>query len=232
MKMGTVLLFACGWLAGCGDSLLDQLTSGGGCGAADNVDGFEGRCPNEQLACELGYFDRDGVSSNGCEGMLQQSREYSLFALNTGGMISMTINEFEMNNATAGGGVAIAGPACTAFSTTPCSYDVLALQIGIPSFRFDSLWWSDGLLELPKPLPVIDDGSGLVIPPGSTFVASFVVGGQKRVVSQGTTQNGASIQTGGVGLTFTMESDLRLPFGGYAVEKASILVTGGLVATH
>jgi hypothetical protein len=225
------LLLACGWLAGCDESLLDQLTSGGGCSADDTVTGVRGRCPNDQLACELGYFDRDGVSANGCEGMLQQSSEYSVFALNTGGTILMTINEFDVNNITAGGGVAIAGPTCTASPTMPCSYDLLALQIGIPTFRFDTLWWSDGLLELPKPVPAIDSGEGLVIPPGSTFVASFEVGGQKRIVSQGTTQDGARIQIDGTLLTFTA-NDLRLPFGGYTVDKTTVLVTGGLVAAH
>jgi hypothetical protein len=108
---------------------------------------------------------------------------------------------------------------------------LLALQIGIPTFLFDTLWWSDGLLELPKPVPVIDSGEGLVIPPGSTFVASFEVGGQKRIVSQGTTQDGARIQIDGTLLTFTA-NDLRLPFGGYTVDKTTVLVTGGLVAAH
>jgi hypothetical protein len=172
------------------------------------------------------------MSSNGCEGMLQPSSEYSRFALDTGGMIIVTINEFELDNDTAGGWVAIAGPACTASPAAPCSYDLLVFQLGIPAFRFDGLEWTDGLLELPKPLPVVDSGEGLIIPAGSTFVASFVVDGQKRVVLQGTTVDGACIQTDGTRLTFTTGGDLRLPFGGATVEKMSILATGGLVAAH
>ena len=231
------MLFACGWLAGCDESLLDQLTSGGGCSADDAVNGVRGRCPNEQLACELGWFDRDGVSANGCEGMLQPSSEYSLFALDATGLVVMLINEYKMTASTTGGWIAIAGPACNAVPTTPCSYDLLALQIGMTGFTFDSLEWTDGLIELPKPMPVIDDGVGPIVPPGSTFVASFVIEGQKRVVSQGTTPHGAALLTNGLTngtrLTFsTGPGDLRLPFGGYTVEKMSIAVTGGLVSAH
>jgi len=225
MRMGAILPFACGWLAGCGESKLDQLTNGGGCSADDTVAGVRGRCPNEQLACALGWFDRDGASANGCEGVLQPSGDYSLFALNTHGMIHLTINGYEFDNDSAGGWVAFAGPACTASPTAPCSYDLLALQIGIPSFRFDGLEWTDGLLELPKPLSVIDNGQCLAVPPGSTFVASFEVGGQKRIVSQGTTQGGACIVTDGTSLTLMTDGDLRLPFGGYVVEEMGILVT-------
>jgi hypothetical protein len=234
MRTGTILLFACGWLAGCDESLLDQLTSGGGCSADDTVTGVIGRCPNEQLACELGWFDRDGVSANGCESTLQPSSEYSLFALDATGLVVMIINEYQMTASTTGGWVAIAGPACNAGPTTRCNYDLLALQSGMTGFTFDSLEWTDGLIELPKPMPVIDDGNGLIIPAGSTFVASFAIEGQKRVVSQGTTQttHGAvRITPNGTRLTFTISpADLRLPFGGYTVEKMSIAVNGGLTA--
>jgi hypothetical protein len=127
MKIGTALLFACGWLAGCGESKLDRLTSGGGCSADDTVAGVRGWCPNEELACARGWFDRDGEWANGCEGVLQPSSDYSLFALDTGGMIHLTINEYEFYNDSAGGWVAIAGPACTASPTAPCSYALLAL---------------------------------------------------------------------------------------------------------
>ncbi|HJX65150.1 MAG TPA: hypothetical protein VJ860_14510 [Polyangia bacterium] len=229
MRLAAILLFACGGLAGCGPSLLDQLTNGGGCSADDTV-GVRGRCPNEQLACEIGWFDRDGISANGCESMLQPSSEYSLFALDTGATIWMTINEYEFGNDSAGGWVAIAGPACTALPATPCRYDLLAFQIGIRSFRFDGLQWTDGLLELPKPLPVVDNGQGLIIPPGSTFVASFVIEGHKRVVSQGTGVEGANVQSNGTSLTLTTGGDLRLPLGGYVVEKMSMQIPGQLVA--
>jgi hypothetical protein len=75
MRTVSILLFACGWLAGCGESKLDQLTNGGGCSADDTVAGVRGRCPNEQLARALGWFDRDGASANGCEGVLQPSSD-------------------------------------------------------------------------------------------------------------------------------------------------------------
>lgn len=38
MRTGAVLLFACGWLAGCDESLLDQLTGGGGSTLATSGD--------------------------------------------------------------------------------------------------------------------------------------------------------------------------------------------------
>jgi hypothetical protein len=229
--MGAILLFACVWLAGCDKSLLDQLTSGGGCRADDTVTGVRGRCPNEQLACDLGSFDRDGVASNGCEGMLQPSSDYSLFALDPAGVAVMIINEYQTAASTTGGGwVAIAGPACTPQLTTSCSYDLLALQIGLSDFIFDSLSWADGLIEVPKPMPVVDDGNGIFIPDGSTFVASFVVGGQKRVVSQGTTFGKIWMSPGETKLTLTIDGQLRFPFGGYTVDGMSITVNGAVTA--
>jgi hypothetical protein len=82
---------------------------------------------------------------------------------------------------------------------------------------------------------VIDDGVGPIVPPSSTFVASFVIEGQKRVVSQGTAPHGAAILTNeltnGTRLTFTISpGDVQFPFGGYTVEEMSIAVTGGLTA--
>ena len=55
----------------------------------------------------------------------------------------------------------------------------------------------------------------LIVPAGATFAASFVVNGQRRVVSLGTSS--AAIQTNGMQLTSTM-GDLRLPFSGATVE--------------
>ena len=219
MKTGYSLLFACVWLAGCGGSLIDFVTSGGGCRAENNF--IRGQCPNEQLACGLGYFDRDGLSANGCEGMLLSSAEYTLYAPTMEGVAPMTINEYTITNSITGGWIAVAGPACTPAPATPCNYDLLALQIGISNFRFDSLWWTDGLIELPKPIPVTDDGDGLIIPLGSAFVASFTVENSKRVVSQGTSQQ-AGLQIKDASLLFTMEG-LHLPFGGYTVDSMSIL---------
>ena len=230
MRLGPVLLLACGWLAGC-QSKLDQLTSGGGCRVDDTVAGVMGRCPNEQLACALGWFDRDGVSANGCEGTLQPSSEYTALQLANGSVIFMTINEYDFVTDTAGGWVAIAGPACQARISAPCHYDLLAFQLAIPSFRFDGLMWTDGLLELPKPLPVVDNGEGLIIPPGSTFVASFVVEGEKHVVSQGAAQNGAAMQTHDTTVSFTMDSHLQIPFGGYKVEHVRC-AAAAVVSTH
>ena len=230
MRTGAILLFASVWLAGCDKSLLDQLTSGGGCSADDTVTGVRGRCPNEQLACDLGSFDRDGVASNGCEGMLQPSSDYSLFALNATGVAVMIINEYQMAAGTTGGWVAIAGPACTPQFTTSCSYDLLALQIGLSHIIFDSLSWTDVLIELPKPMPVVDDGNGILIPHGSTFVASFVVGGQKRVVSQGTTFSKIWMSPDETKLTLTIDGQLRFPFGGYTVDGISITVNGAVTA--
>jgi hypothetical protein len=162
--------------------------------------------------------------------MLQPSSEYSLFALNATGVAVMIINEYQMAADATGGWVAIAGPACTPQLTTSCSYDLLALQVGLSDFIFDSLSWTDGLIELPKPMPVVDNGNGILIPEGSTFVASFVVGGQKRVVSQGTTFSKIWMSPDETKLTLTIDGQLRLPFGGYTVDGMSITVSGALAA--
>lgn len=230
MGMRSLLLLASFWLVGCDKSLFDQMTSGAGCRADDGVAGVRGRCPNDRLVCEPGWFDRDGVPSNGCEGQLQASGEYSLFKLNDTGLAVMDINEYRMDATANGGWVAMAGPTCTATPETPCRYDLLALQIHVSDFTFDSLLWSDGLIELPKQLAVTDDGMGLSIPAGSTFTASFMVDGKKRVVSQGTTHGKIQVAGDGISVVVEMGDDLRLPFGGYTVQGMNILGVGGLVA--
>lgn len=226
MKVATGLLLTCVWLAGCGTKY-DQLKSGDGCRSEDALAGARGRCSGDQLVCQLGMYDGDGVASNGCESTLQPSSDTFLFQLSTWGMAILTINEYSFTNDTAGGWVAIAGPVttCDARPSSPCHYELLALQLGIPSFLFDGMDWTDGLIELPQPLSVVDHGNGISIPEGTTFVASFTIEGQKRVVSRGTTVSHAGIVTNGTQLTFTMNSDLRIPFGGYTLENVAIAVT-------
>jgi len=228
MRTGALLLLASLWLVGCDKSLYDQMTSGGGCRADDSAAGVIGRCANDQLVCAPGFFDRDSEASNGCEGRLQATGDFSLFALNDGGMATMDINEYGMDAMATGGWIAIAGPACTARISSPCRYDLLAVQIRLSPFIFDSLLWSDGLIELPQPISVTDEGEGLIIPPGTTFTANFVVEGKKRVVSQGPTHG--YVQYDGSALTAVVGDDLRLPFGGYTVEGMSIVASGTLAA--
>jgi hypothetical protein len=226
MRFATGLLFTCAWLSGC-QTKYDQLTSGGGCHSDDTLAGVKGQCPVDQLVCQLGMYDSDGVLSNGCESTLRPSSDYTLFQLATPGMGLLKINDYSFNSDTAGGWVALAGPVstCRSSPSSPCSYELLVFQLGISSFLFDGMQWTDGLIELPKPLSVVDEGNGIIIPEGTTFVASFVIEGKKQVVSQGTAVSAASIVTNGTQLTFTMTSDLRIPFGGYTLENVSFVVT-------
>jgi hypothetical protein len=222
------LLVACGWLVGCGDSKFDQVTSGAGCRADDTLPGLRGWCPNEQLACELGWIGRDDVSANGCEAALLPTNDYALFALHDGGVASLTLNDYELGNDVTGGWVAMAGPACKATMSAPCSYDLVALQVAISDFMFDSLSWTDGLLELAQPLPMTDRGEGLMIPNGTPFVASFTIEGKKRVVSQGTLAGAIQVAQDGTTLTLTGQG-LRLPFGGCTVDRLTLAAAGAPV---
>jgi hypothetical protein len=187
--------------------------------------GATGQCANQQLVCELGAFDRNGMPQDGCEALLTPSVDYSLFPLEPGGLTSMTINGYMLDAGLTGGWLAYAGPPCSATINSFCSYELLAVQIGIGSFKFDTLSWADGLIELPKPMAVVDQGEGLFIPGSSTLVASFVVGGAKQVVSSGPTMTGAVAQTNGTSLVLHL-SDLRLPFGSYTIESLAIVANG------
>ena len=220
------MLLTCAWLSGC-QTKYDQLTSGGGCHSDDTLAGVKGQCSSDQLVCQLGIYDGDGVSSNGCESTLRPSSDYTLLQLATPGSGLLKINDYSFNTDTAGGWVALAGPVstCQGRPSSPCSYQLLAFQLGISSFLFDGMEWTAGLIELPKPLSVVDEGDGIIIPEGTTFVASFMIEGKKQVVSQGTVVSAASIVTNGTQLTFTMTSDLRIPFGGYTLESVSFVVT-------
>jgi hypothetical protein len=226
MKFVTGLLLSCAWLAGC-QTKYEQLTSGDGCHSDDTLAGVKGRCPNDQLVCQFGMVDGDGVASNGCESSLGPSSDTTLLPLATPGSGLLKINDYSFNIDTAGGWVALAGPVatCQASPTSPCSYQLLGFQLGISNFLFDGMEWTDGLIELPKPLSVVDAGDGIVIPAGTTYVASFMIEGKKQVVSQGTAASAALIVTNGTQLTFTMTSDLRMPFGGYTLESVSFVVT-------
>jgi hypothetical protein len=226
MKVAMGLLLTCVWLAGC-ETKYDQLKSGDGCRSEDTLAGARGRCSGDQLVCQLGMYDGDGVASNGCESTLQATGDTFLFQLSTRGMAILTINEYRFDNDTAGGWVAVAGPVttCDASPSSPCHYELLALQLGIPSFLFDGMDWTDGLIELPQPLSVVDQGNGISIPEGTTFVASFMIEGNKRVVSRGTAMSHSGIVTNGTQLVFDMSSELRIPFGGYTLENVVIRVT-------
>lgn len=226
MRMAKGLLFTCVWLAGC-ETKYDQLTSGGGCHSNDTLAGVTGRCSNDQLVCQLGLYDGDGVPSNGCETALQPSGDITLVPLSTFGMVILTMNEYSFTCDTAGGWVALTGPVstCDAKPSAPCSYELRAFQLGIPSFRFDGMEWTDGLIELAKPLSVMDKGSGIIIPEGTTFVSSFVIEGKKQVVSRGTAVGFARMATDGTQLSFDMSSDLKMPFGGYTLESVVVRVT-------
>jgi hypothetical protein len=229
--MRSLLLFAGLGLLGCDNrSLYDQMTSGGGCHADDSLSSVIGVCPNDLLACSYGLIDADGILSNGCERLIEPSDKHSLFALGGAGLAVMDINEYRMTATAVNGEVAIAGPTCEATPSTPCQYTLLTLQIRLSEFTFDSLYWGLGLIELPKPMSVTDNGDGLIIPAGSEFIASFLIDHQKHVISHGKSQGSVQLSSNQAKANVQVGGDLRFPFGGYTVEGMSIKVNGSLLA--
>jgi hypothetical protein len=207
-------------LVGCGESNLERLQSGGGCSAEDAM-GTNGQCPNQEESCTLSYVDRDGLTTNGCESLLSPEEDDALSAIEPGGVLQFSINDFGLDSTLAGGWVALGGEACAASQETPCRRNLDALQMASAAFEFDGIWWTDGLLELPKPLPVEDAGEGFVVPAGADVVGSFVVGGEKRIVSRGTTPSWITVKSDTTGATIT--GSISLSFGEYAM-------TGNLTA--
>jgi hypothetical protein len=238
MKSGSLLLLTAFWLVGCHkSSLSDKLTSGAGCLADDTDRGVSGRCPNDQLFCDLGMFDRDGVPSNGCESLLKSSDNYRLFALDEyNGSAGIVVNgevigPNYMPPTVTGGRVAMAGPPCKATLDSPCHYDLLAVQIRLSSFVFDTLPWADGLIELPKPISLTDNGKGSIFPEGTIFTVSFMVDPQKRVISAGPVRGHAQMTSDGTRVSIRIESDQPIPFGDYTVD-AMIVGDFGTLVTH
>lgn len=238
MKSGSLLLLTALCLVGCHkSSLSDKMTSGAGCVAEDADRGVNGRCPNDQLFCDLGVFDRDGVPSNGCESLLKSSDDYRLFALDEyDGWATMVVNgkvidPYNMTPTVTEGRVAMAGPPCNATPDSPCHYDLLAVQIRLSSFVFDALTWADGLIELPKPISLTDSGQGSLLPEGTIFTISFMVDLEKRVISAGPVHGHAQMSADGTGVSIRIESDQPIPFGGYTVDAVTAGDFGTLV-TH
>lgn len=203
-------------LWGCGESKIDQIKNGGGC-VDESSAGTVGRCPGEVSACQVGFADVDGTTANGCETALVPAGDYRLFRVANGGMAQLVTNGYPLDVDVTGGWVALRGAVCTARMSAPCSYELLALQVQVSDFVFDGLAFTDGAFMLPKPLAVVDDGEGAIVPAGSGIVGTFTVGGKKRVVSLGTASKGMAVQTDGKDMT-TTGSGLVLSFGGCTME--------------
>jgi hypothetical protein len=224
-----------GWFAigiaiqACDSSKVDKITSGGGCEANASANTV-GRCPNGISVCDVGFVDHDGASANGCEAGLDATRDYDLFRIADGGVALFTMNDYGLGNDVIGGWCAIRGPECQATPASPCTYDLLALQVRISDFVFDGVAWTDGVFALPRSIVAVDQGDGLVVPAGSDVVGTFMVGGQKRVVSLGTTIHGIAVQVEDGRGTETTTGDLTLSFGGYTME-VHVAARGDLAAT-
>ncbi len=215
------------FLQGCGGDKIDLIKSGGGC-AAEVGAGSLGRCPNEVSACQVGFADLDDASTNGCETALPTSSDALVFKVAKGGMAMFVINEFPLTTDIIGGWVAIKGAACTARMDSPCTYELLAVQLQTTDFVFDGLPFSEGFFSLPKPMEVTDPGDGLVVPAGSGIIASFLVDGHKRVVSLGTIDGGMALQMDRKTMTIT-GSGLHLSFGDCTMDTR--VVASGQVMT-
>ena len=105
-------------------------------------------------------------------------------------------------------------------------YNLVALQLQVSAFVFDGVSFSDGVFMLPRPLAVTDNGDGLVVPAGSGVIATFFVGGEKRIVSLGTIESALAVQMTAdrKGMTAT-GSGLRVSFGGCTMD-ASVAASG------
>jgi hypothetical protein len=157
---------------------------------------------------------------------LQAPGDYSLFGLTNTGLAVVAINEYPLHIRMTGGWIAFAGPRCDATPTTPCQYELLALQVTLGDFIFDSLPMSEGLLELSKPIPVTDSGDGPLFAEDTTFTISFVVDGKKRIVSQGKTHGHWTVGAGENTVTLEIEDGLHAPLGGYTMESLYIRAVG------
>lgn len=225
-----VFALCLGVLAGCGQDKIDQIKSGGGCETESGA-GLVGRCPNDVLACQAGFANLDGTSNNGCEAALPVSGDTLMFKVADGGVAEFVINEFPLDTDIIDGWVAIKGAACTADMTSPCSYELKALQLQVSDFVFDGLSFSQGFFALPKPMAVTDNGEGLVVPADAGIIASFLVDGHKRVVSLGSIEGGLAVQMMADRKTVTINgSELHVSFGGCTMDTG--VAASGLIGAE
>jgi hypothetical protein len=228
------LLVGC-WLAGCQDSNTGSaavhvlnVSDGSDCTARNDLPGSGGQCSVDEQACDVGWFDGDGVAANGCEEALDPSAGDSFFRFTAyRGLGALVINDYPVSAGITGGALAVSGPPCVATIGAPCSYDLRAFQVTLAAFTFDGAVWADGVLELPRPLAVKDDGEGLVVPAGADMIARFVVGGGKSVISRGLAEKGIVVNLGG-DLVVASAGFLHFGFGGYTIDgDATTIVVDG-----